>query len=144
MQGSAFAFQTADALNNTTFYKYKFIYKGDAPLEETFIGLWSDPDLGQFTDDYVGSDTTLGLGFVYNGDPLDEGSAGYGTSPPALGYDFFQGPLVNTDGQDNDGDGEVDEADERLKMTRFVYYNNDGTAQGNPSGAPDYLSLIHI
>ncbi len=142
VQVTAFAFRSADALNNTTFYRYKLIYRGDEPLENTFIGLWSDPDLGQYTDDFVGSDTTLGLGFVYNGDPFDEGGSGYQNNPPALGYDFFQGPLVEDDGVDNNRDGEVDEPGERLKMTRFVYYNNDNTDQGNPADADDFYGYL--
>lgn len=142
IQVTAFSFRSADALNNTTFYKYKLIYEGQEPLENTFIGLWVDPDLGQYTDDFVGSDTTLGLGFVYNGDPFDEGGTGYQNSPPALGYDFFQGPLVDDDGLDNNRDGEVDESGERLKMTRFVYYNNDDTDQGDPDDAEDYYGYL--
>ena len=54
------------------------------------LAQWSDPDLGNANDDYVGCDTTLSLGFVYNGDNNDE--SGYGAAPPAMGYDFFQGP----------------------------------------------------
>ena len=143
VQGTAFAFATGDALNNTTFYKYKLIYKPSdgATLEDVWIGLWSDPDLGNFGDDFVGSDTTLGLGFVYNGDPVDEGAGGYG-APPAAGYDFFQGPLVNNDGIDNDGDEEVDEPDERLQMTRFVYFNNDNSVTGSPADAEDFYGYL--
>ncbi|HUF09236.1 MAG TPA: T9SS type A sorting domain-containing protein [Rhodothermales bacterium] len=137
VQVTAFAFKTADAINNTTFYKYKLLNKGGVQMTETYFGVWSDPDLGDAGDDYVGSDTTLGLGFVWNGDDFDGGSDGYGDRPPALGYDFFQGPLVNDDGIDNDGDGEIDEADERIGGTKFVYYNNDSTVQGNPSAGED-------
>ncbi|MEM8559408.1 MAG: hypothetical protein AAGG50_16420 [Bacteroidota bacterium] len=141
VRAQAFAFATADAIGNTTFYKYQLIYKGDAPLQDTFLGLWSDPDLGDFNDDYVGSDPDLGLGFVYNGDTNDEGN--YGTLPPALGYDFFQGPLVDKDGIDNNGNGVADEPGERIAMERFVYYNNDTEPNGNPSDGDDaygYLS----
>ena len=143
-QVTAFAFATGDALNNMTFYKYRFAYKpvDNVPLENVWLGIWSDPDLGNPNDDFVGADTTLGLGFVYNGDPLDEGSEGYGNSPPAAGYDFFQGPLVNNDGLDNDHDGEVDESDERLRMTRFVYYNNDWTDTGGPEDAEDFYGYL--
>ncbi|MEM1054473.1 MAG: T9SS type A sorting domain-containing protein [Bacteroidota bacterium] len=142
VQAQAFSFSTADALNNTTFYKYQIFYRGATPLENAYIGLWSDPDLGFFSDDYVGSNPDEGIGFVYNGDNFDEGSAGYGAVPPALGYDFFQGPLVDADGVDNNGNGEVDEAGERIAMEKFVYYNNDGTVQGNPgSGQEAYQYL---
>lgn len=141
VRATAFAFATADALNNTTFYKYEMIYKpaDGRTLQDVYFGLWSDPDLGQPSDDYVGSDTTLGLGFVYNGDNFDEGSTGYQGRPPAVGYDFFQGPLV-----DSDGDGVLnEELDERLKMTRFVYYNNvNGAVNGNPADADDFYGYL--
>ncbi|HMB89434.1 MAG TPA: T9SS type A sorting domain-containing protein [Rhodothermales bacterium] len=132
---SAFAFNLAGDLGNTTFYKYELTYKGSQPLTDTWFGIWSDPDLGNASDDYVGSDTTLGLGFVYNADNEDEGSDGYGSPAPALGYDFFQGPLVDAPGQTfTDPDGTVHENQTRLKMTRFMYYNNDGSVIGNPRG----------
>ena len=51
-----------------------------------------------FTDDLVGCDTLpdgtgkpRSLGYVYNSTNND---GGYGSKPPALGYDFFQGPRV--------------------------------------------------
>ena len=127
VRAQAFAFSTADALNNATFYRYQFLYRGDVPMTDTYIGIFSDPDLGDFNDDYVGSDIELGLGFVYNGDDVDGGAGGYGEVPPALGYDFFQGPLVNDDGLDNDGDGETDEEDERLAIEHFFYFTNGNT-----------------
>ncbi|MEM0962941.1 MAG: hypothetical protein AAGK21_10450, partial [Bacteroidota bacterium] len=126
VRAQAFAFSTADALNNATFYRYQFFYRGSEPMENTYLAIFSDPDLGEFNDDYVGSDPDLGLGFVYNGDDFDDGGGGYGANPPALGYDFFQGPLVNADGIDNDEDGETDEADERLAIEKFFYFTNGG------------------
>ncbi len=142
VHGSAFAFNTAGAIGNTTFYKYRIFYKGTVPLEATYMGLFSDPDLGNFDDDYVGSDTTLGLGFVYNADNDDEGGEGYGSAPPAAGYDFFQGPLVNDNGIDDNGDGQIDEDDERLKMTSFTFYNNDGGVQGDPGNGADMYNYM--
>ena len=128
----AFGFSTADAIDNTTFYRYQFINKNNIEFTDTYIALWSDPDLGDFQDDYVGSDLDLGLGFVYNGDAFDGGAGGYGSLPPALGYDFFQGPLVSDDGIDNDGDGETDEEDERLAVEVFFYFTNQGGPTGDP------------
>lgn len=142
VHGSAFAFNTAGAIGNTTFYRYRIQYKGSVPLEETYMGLFSDPDLGNFDDDYVGSDTTLGMGFVYNADNDDEGGEGYGAAPPAAGYDFFQGPLVNDNGVDDDGDGQIDEDDERLKMTAFAFYNNGGGVQGDPGNGADMYNYM--
>ena len=47
-----------------------------------------DPDLGDAGDDYIGSDSTRSLAFVYNGREEDEV---YGDPPPAVGYDFLTG-----------------------------------------------------
>lgn len=136
--GSAFAFNTAGAIGNTTFYKFRLFYKGTQPLEQTYMAIYSDPDLGAAFDDYVGSDTTLGLGYVYNADNDDDGN--YGANVPASGYDFFQGPLVDNNGRDDDRDGTVDEPGERLQMTAFGYYNNGGGATGDPSTGPDFYN----
>ena len=142
VHGSAFAFNTAGAIGNTTFYKVRIMYKGSVPLENTYMGLFDDPDLGNFDDDYVGSDTTLGLGFVYNSDDDDEGGEGYGAAPPAMGYDFFQGPLVNDNGIDDNGDGQIDEDNERLAMTAFAFYNNGGGVQGDPGNGADMYNYM--
>lgn len=135
VQVTAFVFSTADALNNTTFYKYKLIHKGDEPLTDVYFGLWSDPDLGDATDDFVASDSVLGLGIVYNGDENDGGADGYGSNPPALAYDYFQGPLVpdTTGGTHVDPDGTEHPGMKRIQMSKFIYYNNDSSVQGNPN-----------
>ena len=140
VHGSAFAFNTAGAIGNTTFYKYRIMYKGSVPLTDTYMGIFDDPDLGAAFDDYVGSDTTLGMGYVYNADNDDDGY--YGPAPPAMGYDFFQGPLVNDNGIDDNGDGQIDEDNERLKMTAFAFYNNGGGVQGDPGNGADMYNYM--
>ncbi|MFK7845395.1 MAG: T9SS type A sorting domain-containing protein [Rhodothermales bacterium] len=129
-------------INNATLYRYKLIHKGESPLEEAYIGLFLDSDLGNFDDDYVGADTTLGLGYTYNGDNLDEGERGYGEAPPAVGYDLIQGPLVNQDGVDNDRDGDTDEEGERLSMTSFVFFNSGEQVNGDPAVGSDYYNYL--
>ncbi|HIG75681.1 MAG TPA: T9SS type A sorting domain-containing protein [Bacteroidetes bacterium] len=101
----AFSFSRADALGSTTFYKYTIINKSGVAIEDTYVSIFSDPDLGDAVDDYVGYDAELGMGYVYNG--ADEDAA-YGI-PPAAGYDFFQGPIV-------DGD--------TLDATAYSYFQN--------------------
>ncbi len=90
VRAHAFAFNRADALGNTTFFKYNVTYKGSEPLTDAFFTIWSDPDLGAARDDFVGADTTLGLGYVYNDTPMDDF---YGPAP-AAGFDFFRGPVT--------------------------------------------------
>lgn len=139
VHGTAFAFNTAGDIGNTTFYKYNIYYKGDVPLQDTYIGIYSDPDLGNFDDDYVGSDTTLGLGYVYNSDNDDEGGEGYGAAPPAAGYDFFQGPIVpGVPGDSAISGGVWTQGVKNLKMTAFAYYNNGGGVRGDPGPGSDF------
>ncbi len=142
VHGTAFAFNTAGDIGNTTFYKYNIFYKGDVPLENAYLGIFSDPDLGNFDDDYVGSDTTLGMGFVYNADNDDEGGEGYGQSPPAAGYDFFQGPIVPSPGDSALVGGEFIQDFRNLKMTTFAFYNNDGSVTGDPVTGSDYYNYM--
>ncbi len=143
VQATAFAAASdIDAINDATFYRYKLINRGPDPIEDTYFGIWADPDLGDFDDDYIGSDTTLGLAFVYNADDNDESGQGYGVAPPAAGFTFTQGPLVNDDGLDNDHDGALDEAGERLGMTSFVFYYGGGCVICDPVYGTDYYNYM--
>ena len=118
-------------------------YKGEAPLEDAWFSIWSDTDLGNGADDYVGSDSILGLGFTYNGKEIDDPDRnGYGAAPPALGMDFFRGPILLADGLDNDGDGLVDERGERGGATRFLEHGHDGTVRGWPSNERQWYDLL--
>ncbi|MFK7972236.1 MAG: T9SS type A sorting domain-containing protein [Bacteroidia bacterium] len=139
----AFAFTTANAVNNMTFYDQIVINRSNQTLTNTFIGQWVDADIGFFRDDYVACDTTLGLGMAFNGDADDEGNNGYGTNPPAVGIDFFQGPEADPNDEiDNDKDGIVDEPGETIIMSKFVYYNNDFSLTGNPEVANHYYGYL--
>ena len=56
VHATAFAFRRVlpSPFDNTTFYRYRLIYKGSAPFDEAYVALFVDPDLGYFGDDYVG------------------------------------------------------------------------------------------
>ena len=143
IHAQAFGFTADNEVNDMTFYNYKVINRSTLPLNDTYFGQWVDPDLGYYLDDYVGCDVNLGLGFCYNGDAEDEGGAGYGFNPPAIGVDFFQGPLADAgDGVDNDRDGVTDELGEQIIMSKFVYYNNDFTVTGNPESGTDIYNYL--
>lgn len=98
-----FAFATNDEINNMTFYSYELINRSTYTLTGTYFSQWVDPDLGYANDDYVGCDVNRGLGYCYNGTPIDGTgqSYAYGAHPPAVGVDFFQGPYMDPDGYDN-------------------------------------------
>lgn len=160
IRAQAFAFKTNDVINNMTFYKYQVINRATTRLDTCYFGQWIDPDLGEYSDDYVGCDVPRGLGFVYNGDSNDDLPAGYGLNPPALGCDFFQGPIADLDDDvDNDKDGCVDctyldsngvqisvpdfVLGEQIIMSKFLYYDNiTGPPTGNPEGATHFYNYL--
>ncbi len=143
IRAQAFGFSTNDEVNNMTFYHYIVKNRSTYQLNQTYFGQWVDPDLGNFNDDLVGCDVPRGLGYCYNGDLDDESITGYGLNPPAIGVDFFQGPLADPfDGINNDKDSFPDEPGEKIIMSKFVYYNNDWTQMGNPENATHYYGYL--
>lgn len=159
IRAQAFSFTANDEINNMTFNNYRIINKSTFRLTNTFFGTWFDPDLGNARDDIIGSDIARGLGYCYNADSDDEGPNGYGQNPPAIGFDFFQGPFADYgDGLDNDRDGCIDQVrndngvcvpedpatgiNERIIMSGFMYYNNTTGVQGNPDVALDYYNYL--
>jgi len=123
----AYGFASSNPLGNMLFKRARLIYTGTtttpatARLDTVYFTQWSDPDLGNYSDDYVGNDTTLSLGFVYNGNTLDHDYNGsYGLAVPAAGYDFLQGPIINSGGNTD-----------TLGMTSFGYFGA-GSAISDP------------
>jgi hypothetical protein len=148
IHAQAFAFTTNDEINNMTFYSYKVINRSTYRIEDTYFGQFVDADLGDPNDDYVGCDVARGLGYTYNGDANDgataqAGAGTYGANPPAIGIDFFEGPIADTGDQvDNDRDGMMDEPGEQIIMSKFVYYDNDFSVRGNPENATHYYNYL--
>lgn len=155
IRAQAFSFATNNALNNMTFYSYEIINRSTFAVTQTYFGQWIDSDLGNYVDDFVGCDVGRGLGYTYNGDADDETATGYGANPPAFGLDFFAGPFMDADNADGVtdpcvepkainglgfGDGIID--NERIGMSKFVYYNNDFSINGNPEDAQDIYNYL--
>ena len=86
---SVFAWNRPGALGTTVFLRFEVINKGGLNHDSLYAALWSDPDLGGFTDDLAGYDVARALGYVYNATSSD---AQYGSAPPALGMDLLRGP----------------------------------------------------
>ncbi|MCK4857821.1 MAG: hypothetical protein KAT58_07640, partial [candidate division Zixibacteria bacterium] len=120
VQQTTFAYARSGALGNCIFMKFKFINKGSDTLNNTYVSIWSDPDLGDAGDDLVGCDTFLSLGYCYNsGEDVD-----YGAAPPAVGFDFFQGPIIPSPGDTAWVSGQAVPDYRNLPMTSFGKYIN--------------------
>lgn len=108
----AFAFQTNNNLNEMTFYRYHFVNKSGAVLNQTYLSQYTDPDLGCPYNDKLGCDTSHNMVFVYNGTPQNtpntpgnayvcdltgsaactNGTIGYGCQMPVLGLVMVETP----------------------------------------------------
>jgi hypothetical protein len=136
VQQTAFAYNRTGALGNICFIKFLIINKGENVLDSSYVAVWSDPDLGGAGDDLVGCDTTLSVGYCYNATNNDNV---YGTTPPCVGYDFFQGPIVP--GGESDTayvSGVAYPGFRNLPMTAFNRYIN-GTDPQSPTQSYWYL-----
>ena len=166
------AYARTDALGDVIFKKYTVIYKGTsatpdtARIEDMYFAQWSDPDLGDYGDDFAGADVDLSLGYVYNSTDHDHAYDRFGLAPPAVGYDFLQGPVVPVYLKDGDGNTLLDEQGEpvpdetseaifnfglrpgfrNLPMTSFVYFAA-GSAISDPTlgdyeGTQEWYNLL--
>ena len=84
-----YEYETSDDINNTTFVYGKVINRGTQTIQDFKMSTFLDADLGNYSDDYIGSDSTRNLMFFYNGDNMDEPSSvvfnSYMEAPPAVG-----------------------------------------------------------
>lgn len=119
--------------------RWLLINKGVNHLDSVYISVWSDPDLGGSGDDKVGCDTTLNLGFCYNADNYDNI---YGASPPAVGYDYFQGPIVPSPGDTAFFMGKWKPGYKNLPLSSFVSYVNSNFINGNPGTAQEVYNYM--
>lgn len=131
VQVQAFGFTTGDEINDMTFQRYKLINRAPQDLEECYFAMWVDPDLGCYSDDYIGCDIERSLMFIYNIDAsdgnngcnCDRGVNTYCTEIPVLGIDYFRGPL--------------DTAGNEIGMSSFMYYNNPSGGGNHPAATTD-------
>jgi len=114
MQATVWSYNKPGPVGNMLFRKYKLINKtgtGSLPpvtFDSMYVSMFSDVDLGSAGDDYVGTDTTLNLVYTYNSNEKD--AVYYPLPPPAVGFDFLQGPLIEgIAGEDRNKNG-VDDA----------------------------------
>ena len=119
-----------EALNNTVFINYQFFNRSSNDYHDVYLGLWTDWDIGFFTDDYVGCDVQRNSCFGYNGFPEDGAGEpnAYGDNPPVQVLSVLAGPHTNTN--------------ERLGMTGFMFHKNDSSMSGDPTEAEEYYNYM--
>lgn len=100
---------TQSPLDNTLFFRYRLINRGtvNSNFDSVYFMFWSDPDLGNYLDDLIGSDTLLNSVYVYN----KAADSFYGSNPPAAAQTLLQTPVVYIPGVtfiDNNSNGIYD------------------------------------
>jgi hypothetical protein len=113
------------------FLRWDVINKNVNAWDSTIFALYSDVDLGDPEDDYIGCDTLRNMGYCYNSDNYDDGgSYSYGINPPAVGF-----KMLNCLGNP------------ALTMKSFTYNTCTGcggpvcesSANGEPLGAYNFM-----
>ncbi|MCK5147108.1 T9SS type A sorting domain-containing protein [bacterium] len=124
VQQTTWAYDRPGALGKTIFIRYRIINKNPDgnDLDSAYVGMWYDADIGNCNDDYTGCDPALGIAYVYNGDNNDDDH--YGAGAPAIGSDFFQGPIVADPGGSDLvlNNGRVYFESKMLNMTSYFVY----------------------
>ena len=119
---SVFAFNRSGPLANVVFVKFLLSNESSAALDSIYFSFWGDPDVGNAFDDLVGCDRSLDMGYAYNATNADPV---YGATPPAVGFQLLQGPMVPGSGSP-------------LGMTAFARYVNGG----DPRTAGESYNLL--
>ncbi|MBI5475677.1 MAG: hypothetical protein HY964_02955 [Ignavibacteriales bacterium] len=130
MQVTCWAYKNNPDLKNVIFQRYRLIYKGTsytpptATIESMYVAKWVDPDIGNYSDDFVGSDPDNNLGYGYNSRTEDVDFAKSNNVPPVVGYALLQGPRVPKLGGRAKWNLEDISDFENLDMTAFTYFSN--------------------
>jgi hypothetical protein len=130
-----FAAYRYGALERTVFLEWKILNRGLDPLTDAYVAIWSDPDLGGATDDLAGCDTLRSIGYCYNGVDNDEV---YGSTPPAVGVQLIQGPIIPAPGDTAYVSGRLIPDYRNLPMTAFSRFIN-GTDPDSPGASYNYM-----
>jgi hypothetical protein len=150
MQKTIWAYKVPGALGNTIFQKNRLINKSGFSIDSMFVGQWADIDIGGglgFLDDFAGCDTTLNLGFTYNGSEIDRF---FGPTPPAVGFGLVQGPIVRTNNPNDraafDGGYRVGYKNRGMTSYNLSFNSNnlfrDATLD-NAKGAQEMYNLLN-
>lgn len=106
-------------LRDVIFVQLQVVNRSDTNYHDVHLGIFSDFDIGDFENDFVGCDTQLNLYYGYNGKP-DDGAFGFGNRPPAVGVLFLN-----------------------HKLNAFTPFNNDvNRTNGNPFFPTDFYNYL--
>lgn len=98
----------SEELKNAVFHTTRYFNRGTQTLNDTYLGVFVDADIGNGADDYAAFIPEENTALVFNGDFNDEGGNGFGQEAPGLAIRMLRSPFEDPNGQDEDGDGIAD------------------------------------
>jgi hypothetical protein len=113
-------------LKNTIFVRYRIKNTGTVAsvLDSVIFSLWSDHDIGDASDDPIGSDTLLNSVYGYN----DGNDMEYGENPPSFYLSFLQFPHTYVAGEtfiDLNENGFYDDGIDTAIDTAYSYLGSE-------------------
>lgn len=144
-----YQYESVDYLNDATFVDVMAINRGNTNYLEFAHSIYVDADLGNYSDDYFGCDSTNSVMYFYNADNIDENnppSLGYGIDPPALGIVSLEHSLTSSSYYGQAGGFSIQEkwnAMNGLQFSGAPWLNPLGedtkfTFSGNPSSGTEW------
>ncbi len=130
MQVTCWAYKHIEELQNVIFQRYRIIYKGSgttpstARIDSMYFAKWVDPDIGNYSNDFVGCDVERGMGYAYNAEMTDVDFTKHKMVPAVVGYDFLQGPRNPKIGATARWGMTTIDDYENLPLTSFTYFNS--------------------
>jgi len=78
IHGMAYAYKcpSDSAIYNTIFLDYTIYNRSNLTYDSTYIGMWNDFDIGNYSDDAIACDVARSTFYAFNGDSVDENANG--------------------------------------------------------------------
>jgi hypothetical protein len=131
MQVTIWGYREPEPLGECAFRRVRLINKSGFQIDSMYMAHWADCDIGDFSDDLVGCDSLLDIGFAYNGYSTDSEFQNFNLPPAAIAYAMLQGPVVTGQiGKDLNRNGVEDSTDDtgnKVASGIYVYQLRAGT-----------------
>jgi len=101
-------------IDKTVFISYKIINRSNNDYNNVYLGAFTDIDIGNGWNDYIGCDTIRNMYYVYNNNELDQMPV-----HTSQGVYFLNYP-----------------------MSKFIYINNTTNANGTPTTSTHYYNYL--
>ncbi len=161
-----YALTDAGWLDQVVFLEYTIINKSSSWWNDFIVGIWSDPDIGTYTDDIGGSDSLLSLAYCYTlhndaelpndfepavgvmllGSPSSENSGHPSGSANVLVNNFrSRNPEMTLDileGRDLSGNDYVNPVTGKVTRYRFTGDPRSGKGWLDPGGKGDRKTVV--